>query len=237
MRHRSHSRRSKLSPGLRLIGLTLLALLVVLLPFVLWGERLEERATSWLRESDRAWWTALLGVALLVADVLLPVPSSVVSVALCWALGPFWGAISIAIGNTLGFGTGYGIGRLAPERRLRGWVGEDLWDRARALARTEALWWIAMSRPLPVLAEIAALLAGVARVPWHAALGHAMASSCLVGAVYGASAWLGQQEPSLGGTLLVLLAWPSFTWALHRVCVHRVLKQASSTALAVHQEH
>ncbi|MGE0331153.1 MAG: TVP38/TMEM64 family protein [Ramlibacter sp.] len=224
---------------LRMGGALLALMLFILVPFALWGDTLAQAAPAWLQAPDSLAWLALLGIALLVADVVLPIPSSVVGMALCWTLGPLWGGASMALGLTLSFALGYALGRLLPEYRLRQWVGAPLWDRVRTSAGRRATWWIVAARPLPLLAEMSALLAGVWRVPPARALLMAALSSCGVAALYAASAWLGRNAPGLGLTLAATLALPALTWGVHRLVVRRISTLALSLlvaggALAVH---
>lgn len=212
----------------------ILLLACVLVPFALWGEAFDRAAPAWLSAQDARLWLAALGIALLVADVVLPVPSSVIGMLLCWGLGPLWGGLAVATGCLLAFALGYALGRVLPEARLRRWIGAALWDRARASAQRQALWWIVAARPLPVLAELSALLAGVWRVPPLAAFAHAALSSCAVGALYGASAWLGLSEPHPAAMLPTMLALPALVWLIHRILLRRLLAGAGS---AVSREH
>ncbi|MBX3655178.1 MAG: VTT domain-containing protein [Ramlibacter sp.] len=212
----------RLGPWLRMTAALLAVLLCILIPFALWGEAMDRAAPHWIGYADHAVWIATLGVALLVADVLLPVPSSVVGMALCWTLGPAWGGGALALGLTLSFAFGYALGRLVPEPQLRRWVGAALWDRVRERARHRALWWIVAARALPVLAEMSALLAGVWRVPVLPAMLMAALSSCGVAALYAASAWFGTNEPGMAVTLLATMALPALTWLLHRWVVGRL---------------
>jgi uncharacterized membrane protein YdjX (TVP38/TMEM64 family) len=219
---------------MRMVAFGLLLLLCVLVPFVFLGGVLDKSAPTWMQAQTDKFWLALVGIALLIADVILPIPSSIVAMALCWGLGPVWGGISVAIGSMLAFTTGYGIGRLVPEPRLRRWIGPELWDKTRLRARQHALWWIVATRPLPLLAEVSALLAGVWRVPLLPALFYTAPASCVVGTLYGASAWLGLGEPGMLVTLLAILAVPSLTWTIHRAVLHRILSTripAQSTLL------
>jgi uncharacterized membrane protein YdjX (TVP38/TMEM64 family) len=214
--------RSGRTEWLRLSVFIAALLACVLVPFALWGDVLDRAAPQWLDAQDARLWIAVFGIALLIADVLLPVPSSVVAMGLCWSLGPVWGGISVAIGGLLAFATGYGIGRLTSEVRLRRWVGPTLWDRAREQARDRALWWIVFARPLPVLAEISALLAGVWRLPPVTAFASAAAASAMVGALYAACAWLGWQAPGIVPMLIAMSTLPTVMWIAHR-CVMRGL--------------
>lgn len=211
---------------LGLFGAVLLG--VVLVPFALWGDRLDTAAPQWLHEPNARVVLAVIGVALLIADVVLPIPGSVVAMGLCLSLGPVWGAAAVAAGCLLAFIVGYGLGRLLPEARLRAWIGPVLWDRAREHARGHALWWIVAARPLPVLAEVSALMAGVFRLPPLLAFVPAAAASVVVGALYGASAWLGQREPGLAGLLAAMLVLPTALWCVHRVVVRRVLRPSTA---------
>ncbi len=95
-----------------------------------------------------------MGVGLLVLDVLLPVPSSVVGVMLGARLGWRLGFASCAAGLLLGHVIGYGLGRLAPER----------WAQGMALSPG----WLGVlsTRPVPVLSEAVTLMAGASRMPF-----------------------------------------------------------------------
>lgn len=221
----------------RLFAMAVALTACVLVPFALWGDDLERAAPLWLQSRDGLAGFAIVGVALLVVDVLLPIPSSVVAVALCWALGPVAGGAAVALGGFLSFATGYGLGRVLPEPTLRRWIGADLWDRVRDRARARAEWWIVLARPLPVLAEVSAVLAGVWRLPLWRALAHAALASLALGALYGGCAWLGARAPGAAATFAVLLALPAASWWLHRVALRRVSSPASSGAsLSADQE-
>jgi uncharacterized membrane protein YdjX (TVP38/TMEM64 family) len=214
-------------PWLRLAWVLSLLTLCILVPFALWGDTLDRAAPLWMMQHHSVMLIAAVGIALLVADVLLPIPGSVVSMALCWTLGPLWGGASVAVGLTLSFALGYALGRLAPHERIRQWVGPALWDAVARKARHQALWWIVVARPLPLLAEMSALLAGVWRVPPLRALSVAALSSVTVASLYAGSAWLGTNVPGLAITLLATLALPAATWALHRMAVRKLMKETS----------
>ncbi|TXH64891.1 MAG: hypothetical protein E6Q88_14850 [Lysobacteraceae bacterium] len=219
---RTHPLRRPHASWWRMAGFLVLLLVAILLPFALWGEALDRAAPTWWRGMDSEWLLAMLGIALLVVDVGLPVPSSVVGVMLCWRLGPIWGGASLAIGLTLAFVAGYCLGRMLPEARLRRWVGSEVWDAARASADHRAMWWIVIARPLPVFAELSALLAGVWRLPFWRVLAHAASSSCVVAALYALSAWWGRAQPGAGSTALILCALPIIVWLLHRLWLRRI---------------
>lgn len=209
-------------PWLRMTSFAFALAVCVLLPFALWGDGFDRHAPLWLQAQPSPLAIALFGVCLLVIDVVLPVPSSVVSALLCWQLGPALGGVAVASGVFLAFVTGYGLGRLLPEPRLRAWIGPDLWDATRSRARKRALTWIVLARPLPVLAELSAVLAGVWRVPPARAFTSAVTASILIGMLYGGSAWIGTQAPSTTLLVIALGALPTALWVIHRPLLRRV---------------
>ena len=130
----------------------IVALLIPMVPFVVIGELPGERWLSATDESALAF--GLTGGLLLAADVLLPIPSSIVGTMLGARLGvgagTAWAFAGLMAGNVLG----YGVGRL-----LLGRAGATL-------PRTPTLAALFLSRPVPVLAEAACVTAGAARIPF-----------------------------------------------------------------------
>ncbi|GAA2531371.1 VTT domain-containing protein [Pilimelia columellifera] len=99
-------------------------------------------------------WLAAVGVALLLADVVLPVPSSVVMIFLGSALGFPAAAATSWLAGTGSALLGYVIGRRLGRRA----------SPPAAMARrlsTHAVLTIALTRPLPILAETVAVAAGM----------------------------------------------------------------------------
>lgn len=128
------------------------ALCIPLVPFLVIGELPGER---WLSASDdQSTRFALVGAGLLAADVLLPIPSSIVGTMLGARLG--WGAgwaVTFA-GLMAGHSGAYFVSR----RLLR--------QRNDALPEAPTLVALFLSRPVPVLAEALVFTAGAARMSW-----------------------------------------------------------------------
>jgi uncharacterized membrane protein YdjX (TVP38/TMEM64 family) len=119
--------------------------------------------TPWMKHGGIV--AATLGVGLLIADVLLPVPSSLVMVAHGALFGVVAGTFLSLSGSTGAALFGFAIGR----------QGEKLLDRvvtpaerSRAnylLARWGAL-AIIVTRPIPMLAETVAIMSGASSLGW-----------------------------------------------------------------------
>jgi uncharacterized membrane protein YdjX (TVP38/TMEM64 family) len=106
-------------------------------------------------------WVVAVGVALLLADVLLPVPSNVVMIFLGAAVGFPAGAALSWLATSASALLAFGIGRRLG-RRVRPPEG------LRRRLRSHAVLVIAMTRPVPVLAETTAVAAGmVPSVTWR----------------------------------------------------------------------
>ena len=157
---------------MRLLRLFFILTFLVLVPFILWGDVLADRfdlqkTNSWFQDVGTSWaWLA--GMGLLVADLALPIPGTVVMSALGYIYGPWLGGALAVMGSMLSGIVAYGlcwkIGRPAAE-----WIAgrEDL-------ARGEAIfggkaggWLVALSRWLPILPEVIACMAGMVRMPFR----------------------------------------------------------------------
>jgi uncharacterized membrane protein YdjX (TVP38/TMEM64 family) len=105
---------------------------------------------------------------LLIADVVLPVPSSLVMIAHGALFGVIVGTILSLVGSVGATLVGFAIGRRGGVM-LERIVSSD--ERARAdrmLARWGAL-FIVVTRPVPLLAETVAILAGASSISWKSA--------------------------------------------------------------------
>ena len=114
----------------------------------------------------RSWAVALTGVALLVADVVLPVPSAGVMIA----QGAVFGLVAGSVLSLVG-GTGATVAAYLVGRRSRGLVerlvSPEQQRRAEAFLDRHGVWAIVVSRPVPMLAETVGIIAG--DQPDHAA--------------------------------------------------------------------
>ncbi len=202
----------------RMLAIVLALVAFVLVPFIIWGEQMDHAVPRLVEDQTTKWAIALTGVALLVADVLLPVPSSIVSISLCLLLGPAWGVPAVFAGMVGAFALGYLAGLMLPAERLRAWVGARTWDSLAAGRQTTGMLWIASSRPIPVIAEVTAILAGSLRLPFGPSLLAAAASSLLVAAAYGAVAWLGLDQADSSIAVLAICAafLPAASWGALR---------------------
>ena len=113
--------------------------------------------TPWLNRGGVL--AAMLGVGLLIADVLLPVPSSLVMVAHGALFGVLGGTLLSLLGSTGAAMFGFLIGRRGG-RLLERVVTPLERERADLLLNRWGTLAIIVTRPVPLLAETVAIMAG-----------------------------------------------------------------------------
>jgi uncharacterized membrane protein YdjX (TVP38/TMEM64 family) len=187
-----------MGPKTRGLLVILIALLIPIVPFAVIGELPGEQ---WLSANDEnAVRFGLTGAALLTADVLMPIPSSIIGSMLGARLGFisgfFWCWGGLVLGNLVGYAAGRGL----------------LARFGARLPKAPTLVALFLSRPVPVFAEAVTFTAGAERMPLSqflavTAAGNALYALALTGngaaLLPGALAGPGLALPML----LPVLAW------------------------------
>jgi uncharacterized membrane protein YdjX (TVP38/TMEM64 family) len=160
--------------------------------------------SPWLREAGPL--AAVMGVGLLLVDVFIPVPSSLVMVAHGTLFGVIGGTLLSMAGGLGATLLGFFIGRRS--RRLIDRI-VTIEERKRAeqvLQRYGAL-AIVVTRPVPMLAETTAIIAGTSGTSWRSAAVAGMAGNLVPALFYAltgaAAASLGNQFAVFGTVLAV----------------------------------
>ena len=140
---------------------------------------------------DRAglWGAALIGAGLLIADVFLPVPASLVMVAHGALFGIVGGTLVSLAGSMGGAALGFAVGRWGGAA-LHRWVPADERRRADELLRQWGDLAVIVTRPVPILAESVSILAGTSPLGWRRFLGACFLGNlptCVLYAVTGAT--------------------------------------------------
>lgn len=165
----------------------------VIVPFLLFADRMEAVA-AWVAQGAAGWAGAVLLGGLLAGDILLPVPSSMVSTACGVLLGfPMGTAVSTA-GLTAGCLVGYALGRGLGGERLARLVSPAGAERVSAVVERHGAWALVLLRGVPVLAEVSVVVAGMTRLPFNHFLAATLLSNLGLSAAYaaaGAWAWNG----------------------------------------------
>lgn len=189
----------EIKPLLRLFGVVLLLAVAVALPFALFGDQIEavltvDGAVDWMRGTGWAW---AAGVALIVSDIVIPVPSTAVMAGLGILYGPIIGGILSAAGSILAGSTGYWLCRALGPRTAEKLAGSKGLAQARQLFDRWGLVLVAVSRWVPVLPETVAFLAGLIRMPFRRFLAALSLGAVPLGFVFATAGHLGREAPVL----------------------------------------
>jgi uncharacterized membrane protein YdjX (TVP38/TMEM64 family) len=181
-------------------GVTTVVLLLVFAAFEGLGLPLLREPSARLREQSAA--VAAAGVSLLVVDAVLPVASSIVMVALGSLFGVVGGtALSIlgGMGNLVVAAALGRTGRLPLERV----IGDDR-RRLVDLLDRYGMAAIIASRPIPLLAESTAIMAGATGMAWWRLLLAGVAGMVPIALVYAVAGDRGSQGNGLVITAVLI---------------------------------
>jgi uncharacterized membrane protein YdjX (TVP38/TMEM64 family) len=197
---------------LRLFLLIAVVLAIPIVPFLWFGAYADARISEWLDASLPPWSVALLVVGLLASDILLPVPSSLVSTFAGRMLG-FWGGTAASwCGMTLGAAAAFWLVRMLGRPLAKRLSTEEELARMDALADRLGVFGLVLARPVPVFAEASVLLMGTMRLAWWRFLFAVGLSNLGIAAAYSA---LGDRV-QLPIALVASLAVPILVAALAR---------------------
>jgi uncharacterized membrane protein YdjX (TVP38/TMEM64 family) len=111
-------------------------------------------------------WAWAAGIALIWADLVLPVPQTVVIAALGIIYGTALGGLLGSVGLITGGVLSYVLMLTSARHMVRRFVGQRSLDRMEGLFERAGAWAIVLSRSLPYsIPEAMVLLAGLARMP------------------------------------------------------------------------
>jgi len=193
---------------------TLIAALI-LVPFFLFEDYFNGLAARLAAGEASSWLTASAIGAMLASDVLLPIPSSIVSTLAGAMLGLWLGTAVVWVGMTAGCIFGYVLGAKASHRARR-MVGPDGIDRAAGIMGRYGVWALVMSRPVPVLAEASVVFAGIVQVPFRPFLLATSAANIGVALSYSAVGAFSMQMESFLLTFAGAMAVPLVGWLVAR---------------------
>lgn len=188
--------------------------------FFIWGDGLmtafsQEGTVEWLRQyGDWAWAAAIV---LLMADLLLPLPATLIMSALGYIYGPVYGGLLSALGSFMAGSLGYWLCRWMGEKAAITLLGQKDYDKGRNLANKVGGWIVVLSRWLPVFPEVVSCMAGLTRMRagyFHLAL---LCGSVPLGFTYALVGSTGLTHPWLAIGLsagLPPLIWIMVRWYL-----------------------
>jgi len=181
--------------------------------------------TPWMKHGGVV--AATIGVGLLIADVMLPVPSSIVMVAHGALFGVLWGTMLSLLGSVGAAVFGFAIGRRGGALLERVVTPAERARASSILARWGTL-AIIVTRPVPLLAETVAIMAGASSMTWRAIIIASIAGSLPPALLY---ALTGAAVANLQSTALmfgIVLLIAGVFWLIGVVFSHKEAQKAQT---------
>lgn len=202
------------SPRARIGWILAAVLAAVLVPWMVWGDRMDallspQAMSDWAGQRPR-WLVWLAGIGLLMGDVLLPVPATVVMSALGYALGPWEGGLVAALGAFLAGCLAYGLARALGRGVAERLAGAEALGALESRFAADGGWMVALSRWTPVLPEAVACLAGLSRMPFARFAAALACGSLPLGLAFAGIGHLGQSSPAIAFVLSAAI--PGLLW-------------------------
>jgi uncharacterized membrane protein YdjX (TVP38/TMEM64 family) len=108
--------------------------------------------------------TAVIIISLLVADILIPVPSSIVMVASGALFGGFLGGLIALAGSLAGSLINFHISRWLGQSKVQKWIGNKEYGRLSKIIRKYGAYTIILTRMVPLAMESVSSLAGLSNM-------------------------------------------------------------------------
>lgn len=190
-----------------------LLFLAIILPFVAFGDAIEAALTSFFAQPQTSWVVFGAIVGLLGLDIVLPLPSSLISAASGALLGFAFGVLAVFCGLMIGSAVGFAIGRhvgLPILARTSGAADLPKAGRAQVVA-------LVATRAVPVLSEAMTVTAGATQMSTKVFWAASALANLGVAATYAA---LGAMAATTNTFLAVFAASvlvPAAAWGLYRL--------------------
>ncbi len=215
----------------RLVLAFLVLALLVIVPFAIWGERLEAALDARALAADlqeRGPLATVLAVGLLWSDLLLPIPATAVMSALGFVHGALLGGLLGASGSMAAGLTGYAACRAMGPRAARAILGAEGLARGEQLFARVGVWLVLLSRWLPVFPEVVACMAGLTRMPPGLFVLALAAGSWPMATAFAALGAFGVERP--GPALIASAVVPPAIWILVRPLALRLARAEPARA-------
>ncbi len=200
-------------------------LLLIIIPFLIWGEWFTnifsgEGAIQRLEAVGQ--WAWGLGILLLVGDLFLPLPATIIMSAMGYLYGPWVGGLLASLGSFLSGLLAYGLSSSLGERGALFILGEKDFQKGKNLFSINGGWIVAISRWLPVFPEAIACMAGLNKMNFRKFVIALLCGSIPLGFVFAYVGYTGEENPYMALVTSALL--PIILWIIAQRILRRLSK-------------
>jgi len=197
-----------------IVGVAAAVILSKLLIENVLGIRVDAIAESWMGRAGTG--SALAMIALLAADLFLPIPSSLIMVLSGAAFGVLWGSMFSLVGSIGGEWLGFELVRRYGRRASSRMAGDDELERlSRVFARHGAA-VVVVTRALPVVMETMSVVAGLSKMTRGSFLVASLLGTAPIVVVYAYAGAVSRQTGSLVPAVIMVIAVAGLGWIVYR---------------------
>ena len=178
------------------------------------GIQLEPLLGAWIVHPGAG--SAVTVLALLGADLLLPIPSSLVMVLSGAAFGVWWGSALSLVGSIGGEWLGFELVRRYGRRASAKIVGDEEIARMSRLFTRHGALAVAVTRALPVVMETMSVVAGLSTMTRRTFLTASLIGTGPIVLVYAYAGAVSRQTGSLIPGIVMLVAVAALGWIVYR---------------------
>jgi uncharacterized membrane protein YdjX (TVP38/TMEM64 family) len=183
------------------------------------GISIESAAASWLANPGAG--GALLIVALLAADVFLPIPSSLIMVLSGAAFGVAGGAALALVGSIAGEWLGFELVRRYGRRMSARLIGDEEFVRFNRFFERHGAAAVLVTRPLPIVMETMSIVAGLSTMKRRVFLAASLAGTAPVVVVYAYAGAFSREAGTIMPAVVILAAVMTASWLWYRTRLAR----------------
>ncbi len=206
-------------------SVVLFLVLLIVVSFLIWGDWFsaifsEENAVAELSEYGRLAW--LIGIVLLIGDLFLPLPATIIMSALGYIYGPLLGGVLATSGNFLSGMLAYGLCR-ALGRKGASWIlGAEGLTKGEVQFANRGGWIVAISRWLPIVPEVVACMAGLHQMKANKFMVALLCGSLPLGFVFAYVGHTGHAAPY--AALVASAVLPAVLWLAAQYMLRRYMR-------------
>lgn len=183
------------------------------------GIRLEPLIESWVTHAGAG--TAVTVIALLAADVFLPIPSSFVMLLSGAAFGVWWGSLVSLVGSIAGEWLGFELARRYGRRASARLVGDDELARLSGIFDRHGAVAIAVTRAVPVVMETMSVVAGLSRMRRSTFLKASLAGTLPIVIIYAYAGAVSREMGSVIPAVVILMAVAGCGWIWYKARINK----------------
>lgn len=183
------------------------------------GLSLEPLLRMWATSAGTA--GAIVVAGLLAADIVLPVPSSLVMIASGAAFGVAWGSVIALVGSIGGEWLGFEVARTYGRRAAERMCGAQDVEKMSGVFQRHGAAAVIVTRALPVVMETMSVVAGLSRMQRGTFLMASLLGTAPIVVIYAYAGAVSRQVGSVVPAIIILLAMAAFGWVLYRTRIEK----------------